>query len=99
MLEYAKLRIIKDADTFDTGGDEVIVLPLSGSCTVTIDGERFPLTGRESVFSAVTDFAYAPRDAHVEIVGDGRFALPAAPATRAARSTTSLPSRRSSATR
>lgn len=82
MLEYAKLRIVTDADTFDTGGDELIVLPLSGSCTVTIDGERFDLEGRESVFSAVTDFAYAPRDAHVEIAGEGRFALPAAPASR-----------------
>lgn len=82
MLEYAKLRIVTDTDTFDTGGDEVIVLPLSGSCTVTIDGERFELEGRESVFSAVTDFVYAPREAHVEIAGAGRFALPAAPASR-----------------
>lgn len=82
MLEYAKLRIVHDADAFDTGGDEVIVLPLSGSCTVTIDGERFELAGRESVFSAVTDFVYAPRDARVEIAGEGRFALPAAPASR-----------------
>ena len=28
---------------------------------------RFELTGRESVFSGVTDFAYVPRDAQVEI--------------------------------
>jgi 5-deoxy-glucuronate isomerase len=42
------------------GGDELIVLPLSGSCSVTIDGEGFELEGRESVFSQVTDFAYAP---------------------------------------
>jgi 5-deoxy-glucuronate isomerase len=82
MLEYAKLRIVEDADTFDTGGDEVIVLPLSGSGTVTVDGERFELRGRESVFSAVTDFVYAPREAHVELRGRGRFALPAAPASR-----------------
>jgi 5-deoxy-glucuronate isomerase len=82
MLEYAKLRIVEDADRFDTGGDEVIVLPLSGSCTVTVDGERFELQGRESVFDAVTDFVYAPREAHVEIAGEGRFALPAAPASR-----------------
>jgi 5-deoxy-glucuronate isomerase len=32
--------------------------------------------------TAVSDFAYAPRDAHVEIEGAGRFALPAAAATR-----------------
>jgi 5-deoxy-glucuronate isomerase len=36
------------------------VLPLNGSATVTIDGERFELAGRESVFAALTDFAYAP---------------------------------------
>jgi 5-deoxy-glucuronate isomerase len=82
MLEYAKLRIVEDADTFDTGGDEVIVLPLAGSGEVTIDGETFTLHGRESVFTAVSDFVYAPRDAHVEIRGQGRFALPAAPASR-----------------
>ncbi|MBE2315852.1 5-deoxy-glucuronate isomerase [Solirubrobacter sp. CPCC 204708] len=82
MLEYAKLRIVTDADTFNTGGDEVIVLPLAGSCAVTIDGERFELEGRESVFSAVTDFVYAPIGSHVVIDGEGRFALPAAPASR-----------------
>ncbi|MFI8342421.1 5-deoxy-glucuronate isomerase [Streptomyces sp. NPDC085639] len=45
----------------------------------------FELTGREGVFSGVTDFVYLPRDADVEIrsaVG-GRFALAGAPcATR-----------------
>ncbi|MFF8785506.1 5-deoxy-glucuronate isomerase [Streptomyces sp. NPDC015125] len=40
-------------------------------------GETFELTGRESVFSGVTDFVYVPRDAHVQIVSGagGRFAL------------------------
>ncbi len=51
--------------TYDTGDSEWIVLPLSGSCTVTADGRTFPLTGRPDVFRAVTDFAYAPRDARV----------------------------------
>lgn len=53
---------------FATGDSEWIVLPLSGGCTVLTDeGETFELTGRESVFSGVTDFAYVPRDAHVQI--------------------------------
>lgn len=82
MLEVTRLRIVENSDAFDTGGDELIVLPLSGSCTVTIDGERFDLEGRESVFSAVTDFVYAPIGARVEIEGEGRFALPSAAATR-----------------
>jgi len=54
------------------------VLPLEGSATVEIDGERFELAGRDGVFAAVTDFAYAPRDARVKITGEGRFALPSA---------------------
>jgi 5-deoxy-glucuronate isomerase len=83
-MRHARLRVLEldGTETFDTGSDELIVLPLSGSCTVTIDGERFDLEGRESVFSAVTDFAYAPRAARVAIDGAGRFALPAAAAKR-----------------
>jgi len=78
VLEFTGLRIVEGSDAFDTGDHELIVLPLSGSCTVTIDGERFALQGRENVFAGVTDFVYAPRDAHVEIDGEGRFALPSA---------------------
>src|SRR4051794_27126332 len=81
-LRHTRLRIVEldGTESFDTGGDELIVLPLAGACTATIDGERFELEGRESVFSAVTDFAYAPRDARVELSGRGRIALPAAAA-------------------
>ena len=72
MLEFTGLRIVEDADAFDTGDHELIVLPLSGSCTVTIDGERFALRGpRRTSSRGVTDFVYAPRDAHVEIEGEG----------------------------
>ena len=69
---------------FGTAEDELLVLPLSGSCAVTVDGEQFALTGRADVFAGVTDFAYAPRDATVRVVseGGGRFALPAARAGR-----------------
>jgi 5-deoxy-glucuronate isomerase len=63
-----------------TGEDELIVLPLSGACTVTCEGERYELAGREDVFSARTDFVYLPRDTEVELASasGGRFALPAA---------------------
>lgn len=43
-----------------TGDCEMIVLPLSGACTVEVEGERFELRGRSDVFSAVSDFAYLP---------------------------------------
>jgi 5-deoxy-glucuronate isomerase len=83
-MNYTRLRIVEldGSETFDTGGDELIVLPLAGSCDVTIDGERFSLDGRESVFSAVTDFVYAPIESRVELSGRGRIALPAAKASR-----------------
>jgi 5-deoxy-glucuronate isomerase len=81
---FSGLRVIELAAggrrVLDTGEDELIVLPLSGSCTVRIDGETFELAGREDVFTGVSDVAYAPRDAAVEISseGGGRFALPSA---------------------
>jgi len=70
--------------SFTTGDEEMIVLPLAGGCDVTCDDERVTLTGRRSVFSRVTDFAYLPRDTAVTIraATGGRFALPAARADR-----------------
>jgi 5-deoxy-glucuronate isomerase len=67
-----------------TGDDELIVLPLEGAATVTVEIEAFALEGRESVFAAVTDFVYAPRDSELEIASEagGRFALPSARAQR-----------------
>ena len=85
---FSGLRILELAPggshAFATGDDELIVLPLSGACVVTCDGEAFELEGREEVFSALTDFAYVPRGAQVEIAspGGGRFALPSARAAR-----------------
>jgi 5-deoxy-glucuronate isomerase len=69
---------------FPTGDDEMLVLPLSGGCDVTCDDERLTLTGRRSVFSRVTDFAYVPRDSDVTVraPNGGRFALPSARADR-----------------
>src|SRR3954470_9730588 len=73
---YCGLTVVGDGHERDTGPDELIVLPLEGSCEVTVDGETFALDGREDVFTGITDFVYVPRDAHLEISGDGRFALP-----------------------
>ncbi|MGW3035953.1 5-deoxy-glucuronate isomerase [Streptomyces sp. NPDC001178] len=89
---YCSLRIVElkpgGTHTFTTGTSEWIVLPLRGGCTVrTADGttdEEFQLLGRESVFASVTDFAYAPRDARVQIASGagGRFALAGAKCER-----------------
>ncbi|HYH29131.1 MAG TPA: 5-deoxy-glucuronate isomerase, partial [Pseudonocardia sp.] len=85
---YSSLRVLElqpgGSASFSTGEDETVVLPLSGGCRVECDGEAFDITGRRNVFSRVTDFAYVPRDAEVTVssTGGGRFALPAARATR-----------------
>ena len=94
--EYSSLRVLElepgRAATFPTGEDEMIVLPLAGSCVVECStddpaddsADVFVLQGRRSVFSRVTDFAYLPRDARVTVssAGGGRFALPAARCSR-----------------
>ncbi|RKN07866.1 5-deoxy-glucuronate isomerase [Streptomyces radicis] len=80
-LAHASLRVLPlspgGRHTFATGGSEWIVLPLAGACAVTVDGATLHLAGRADVFSGVTDFAYAPRDATVTVASDdgGRFAL------------------------
>ena len=67
-----------------TGDDEVIVLPLAGAATVRTGDHRFDLHGRESVFAAVSDFAYVPRDSNIEVATPtgGRFAILGARARR-----------------
>ncbi|MEV1174216.1 5-deoxy-glucuronate isomerase [Nonomuraea sp. NPDC049784] len=83
---YSGLRIVDLTDapvSFDTGDEEMLVLPLSGSCTVTIPADTFVLAGRRSVFDGPSDFAYIPIGTHVTLEGAGRIALPSARATRA----------------
>ncbi|WBB69412.1 5-deoxy-glucuronate isomerase [Micromonospora sp. WMMD812] len=83
---YAGLRVLTlppgGTVTVHTAAEEMLVLPLAGAATVHCDGLSLALTGRASVFAAVTDFAYLPRDATATIEGEGRFALPSARATR-----------------
>src|SRR4051794_22538297 len=85
---FSGLRVLAlepgGSHAFDTGEDELIVLPLEGGCVVRVGGAELAVAGRDGVFAQVTDFAYVPRDAGVEIgsQGGGRFALPAARAER-----------------
>ncbi|CAL9452215.1 5-deoxy-glucuronate isomerase [Streptomyces sp. enrichment culture] len=82
--EHSSLRVLRLPPggelTFETGESEWLVLPLSGGCTVEAEGTTLRLHGRESVFAAVSDFAYVPRDARVRLssAAGGRFALPGA---------------------
>ncbi|WP_072807196.1 5-deoxy-glucuronate isomerase [Rhodococcoides yunnanense] len=60
-----------------SGPDEIMIVPLSGSATVTSDGTTFELAGRASVFDGPSDFAYVGRDSAYTIDSrdGGRFAL------------------------
>jgi len=85
---YSGLRVLDlppgGTQTFGTGDDEMVVVPLSGGAVVECDGSRLALEGRDGVFSRVTDFAYLPLGSRVTVAseGGGRFALPSARATR-----------------
>jgi 5-deoxy-glucuronate isomerase len=70
--------------TFATGADEVAVLPLEGAFELTVDGDRYLLAGRQSVWAGPTDFLYAPPDTtiRVESAAGGRFAVTTARAER-----------------
>ena len=95
---FCGLRVLAGEAAFDTGDDELIVLPLEGGAEVTVDGESFTLRGRDGVFDGPTDFVYAPRDARVEISATRprRAAILRARSTAASRAT-STRSRSSSA--
>jgi 5-deoxy-glucuronate isomerase len=79
--DYSSLKIIslepQASHRFDTGPDEVIVLPLSGSVTVELDDEHYELEGRASVFHGPTDVVYVGSGKAVSLrsAGGGRFAL------------------------
>jgi 5-deoxy-glucuronate isomerase len=62
---YSGLKVLSVETPVElaTGEAETLVLPLSGGCTVTVEGTTYELTGRESVFAGNTDFLYLPREA------------------------------------
>ena len=85
---YCGLRVARleagGSRTLATGGEELAVVPLAGSATVEVDGRRFELEGRPSVFARVTDWAYVPIGAEVTLSSEGgaELALASARAER-----------------
>ncbi|MEV4760164.1 5-deoxy-glucuronate isomerase [Micromonospora sp. NPDC049559] len=85
---YSGLRVLDLApgatQVFETGPDEVIVLPLAGSAVLRCEGRTLELAGRADVFAAVSDFGYLPPGVRAELhsPAGGRYALPAARARR-----------------
>ncbi|MGO9458101.1 MAG: 5-deoxy-glucuronate isomerase [Acidimicrobiales bacterium] len=67
-----------------TGGEEMAVLPLSGSLEIAVEGRVLELEGRTGVFTKVTDWAYLPiaTEATLRTPGGCRVALPSSRATR-----------------
>lgn len=60
-----------------TAGEEILVLPLAGACTVTVAGRTHRLAGRSSPFAGASDALYLPHstDAVLASARGGRFAL------------------------
>jgi 5-deoxy-glucuronate isomerase len=87
---YSSLKIISlepnGSHRFDTGSDEVIVLPLSGSAAVDVADGHCELDGRVSVFDGPTDLVYVGSGQTVNLrsAAGGRFALCGARAQSAA---------------
>jgi 5-deoxy-glucuronate isomerase len=83
---WASLRVLSlapgSSHTFATGAEEVLVIPLSGSCRLSSGGAEHLLRGRASVFDGPTDFAYVPVGSTVLLTSEqgGRFAVPGAKA-------------------
>ncbi|MFI8067971.1 5-deoxy-glucuronate isomerase [Streptomyces sp. NPDC086033] len=81
---YSGLRILiltpGEEHALSTGENEFLAPPLNGGCTVAVDGRSFELGGRTDVYSAVTDFAYQPRESQTVIssADGGTYALPSA---------------------
>jgi len=78
--------------THDTGDEEVVVVPLTGSVTIEVSGgEPISLDGRASVFDGPSDTAYLPRGRAVTVRANGG---PARVALCGARATTDREPRR-----
>jgi 5-deoxy-glucuronate isomerase len=78
---YSSLRVVSldraGSHELETGEEEMILLPLSGACSVEVDGAHLDLDGRPGVFAGPTDFAYLPvgHVARIHSHDGGRFAL------------------------
>ena len=79
---WASLRVLNLAPgashTFVTGDEEVLVVPLNGSCMLSSGGAEHMLRGRARVFDGPTDFSYVPCGSTVVVTSEqgGRFAVP-----------------------
>ena len=84
---WSSLRVLElpsgGGAELETGQDELLVLPLAGSCQVSCAHGSFDLGGRSSPFAGVSDACYLPPGtrALLQSSAGGRFALPGARAS------------------
>ncbi|MCM3661526.1 5-deoxy-glucuronate isomerase [Georgenia satyanarayanai] len=85
---FSGLKVLRlepgGSETLRTGPDEMVLLPLSGSCAVEVEDITYELAGRPDVFTAVTDSLYVPTGTTLTVTsaGGATLALPTARATR-----------------
>lgn len=85
---WASLRVLAlgagGSHAFGTDEEEMVLVPLSGSCSLSCGGEQATLAGRAGVFAGPSDFAYLPTGLSVTVAseGGGRFAFAGARAGR-----------------
>ena len=66
----------------ETGGEEVAIVLLEGSCTIEVDGQRFELGPRAGVFESLPWTVYLPRDTSYRLDGEAEIAVQSAPVER-----------------
>ena len=80
--EFSGIKVLNlpagGSEEVDSDGDELLVLPLEGACTVSVEGKEYELEGRENIWTEVSDYLYIPRDTTFTITSKegGRFCLP-----------------------
>ncbi|MGB3482855.1 MAG: 5-deoxy-glucuronate isomerase [Mycobacterium sp.] len=86
----SSLQVLELTGSIDlhTGDTEVMILPLAGGGAIECNWTTFKLSPRASVFDGPADMVYLGVNQDYSLVGEGRFAICGARATR------SLPNRR-----
>ena len=76
---YTSLRVVRlepgTSWSYQTHGDEVALVPLGGSATVTTGHETWPIGGRVSVFAGPPNGLYLPRDTELTVTAESRLEL------------------------
>lgn len=72
--EYTGLTVLRlasgEAWTYDTGPDEVALVPLSGRCSVAAEGQLWTIGERESIFAGKPWALYLPIQTEFEVIAE-----------------------------